>query len=312
MFLQSCIFILNAPCFVSNTCNSACRSSGSSFREVWIMKKLMLLMLALAACVWGEVFIKDSIHIVFPKYVANYLIDNEEECVLGFKPNGKMARPYMSPYGWCGGYVCNSILDTSVFFLEEEIGDNCYGFDYFFREKGVSTNGEECMVYSFYVLSDASHSLIDVIQDEFRRFQECGLFDITKGNLDSILSRMETVLVADKYHSTTYVTDCGNGNGCMQECLLTGPCFSSENTNMGDVIAKRNASISIPYSVDFVSRFAVENGYLIVPANLEFRKYALYDLSGRILRRGYLRNHMVIPRQPIILRVKDYGDVYLK
>lgn len=280
---------------------------------IWIMKKLMLLMLALVACVWGEVFIKDSIHIVFPKNVANYLIDDEEKCVLGSKPNGKPARPYMSPYGWCGGYVCNSILDTSVFFVEEEIGDNCYGFDYFFKEKGVSTNGEECMVYSFYVLSDASHSLLDVIQDEFGRFQECGLFDITKTDLDSILSKMEAALVADKYHSTTYVTDCGNGNGCMQECLLTGsPCFSSENTNMGDVLAKRNASISIPYHVDFAARITVENGQLLVPEGLESRAYMLYDLNGRTLRGGFLHNNMALPREPAILRVKDYGDVYLK
>ena len=280
------------------------------------MKKLMLLMLALAASVWGEVYIKDSIRIVFPQNIANYIGANEEECVLGFKSNGKTARLYMSPYGWCGGYLCNSILDTSVFFLEEEIVSNCFGYNDFFRDKGVSTDGKECMIYSFYILSDASHSLIDVIQDEFKRFQECEFFDLSKGKLDSILLEMEAVLsleLMNKYHSTTYVIDCGNGKGCMQECPLVGePCFSSEYTSMDDILAKRNASISIPYRMDFAARIAVENGRLRVPTSLESRAYMLYRLNGSVLRSGHLRNNMALPREPSILRVKDYGDVFLK
>lgn len=287
------------------------------------MKKLMLLMIALATCVWGEVFIKDSIRIVFPQDISlENIWQASEECFLeiaydkerGYK-KAKQARIFMNDLN-CYSDVCSSILDTSVFFLEEEIVSNCFGYNDFFRDKGVSTDGKECMIYSFYILSDASHSLIDVIQDEFKRFQECEFFDLSKGKLDSILLEMEAVLsleLMNKYHSTTYVIDCGNGKGCMQECPLVGePCFSSEYTSMDDILAKRNVSISVPYRMDFAARITVENGRLRVPTSLESRAYMLYGLNGRVLRSGLLRNNMALPREPSILRVKDYGDVYLK
>ena len=276
------------------------------------MKKLMLLMLALAACVWGEVFVKNSIHIVFPQDITNYLSANEEECFLGFKANGKPARPYMNGYGGCVDDVCSSILDTSVFFMEElyEEGDRCrYGFDYY-------SGDVTCSIFYFYMFSDATHSLMDVIRDEFSRFQECGYFDITKPKLDSIFSDMDSVLVPElekERHYSAYVTKCENASGCMTNCPNVGLCFiRTDETSIDYILAKRNASISIPYHVDFTARITVENGRLLVPEGLESRAYMLYGLNGRALRGGLLHNNMALPREPAILRVKDYGDVYLK
>lgn len=275
------------------------------------MKKLMLLMLALAACVWGEVYIKDSVRIVFPQNIANYLGANEEECFLGFKPNGKTVRPYMNRYGSCVDDVCSSILDTSIFFMHEEVeeGDGCrYGFDYY-------SEGTDCLFYYFYVLSDATHSLMEVVRDEFKRFQECGVFDISSERLDSILSDMDSLVpkLEEKHLYAAYVTDCGDGLGCLSDCYKTGPCFlQSKNTSIYEILEKRNSQTLIPYHVDFAARITVENGRLLVPEGLESRAYMLYSLNGRVLRGGLLHNNMALPREPAILRVKDYGDVYLK
>ena len=280
---------------------------------IWIMKKLMLLMLALVACVWGEVFIKDSIRIVFPQNITNYLDANEEECFFGRLPNGKVARIFTNGYGTCYGDVCSSVLDTSAFFIEET--SNNHLFIRYFENKGVNAD-EEIPVFSFYVFSDATHSLMDVIHDEFKRLQECGYFDISGEKMDSIFYGMDSILVPeldDKYHLEYYVTDCGDGISCMDRCPVTGgPCHWSENTSIYEILAKRNASISIPYHVDFTARITVENGRLLVPEGLESRAYMLYDLNGRTLRGGFLHNNMALPREPAILRVKDYGDVYLK
>lgn len=278
---------------------------------IWIMKKLMLLMLALVACVWGEVFIKDSIHIVFPQNIANYLGADDEKCFFGQLPNGKPARLYMNDYGGCVNDVCSSILDSSVFFMHEEVeaGDGCrYGFDYY-------SKGSDCLDFYFYILSDATHSLMDVISDEFKRFQECGLFDISSERLKSILSDMDSLVPKqeENHNYEAYVTDCGDGSGCLSDCYKTGPCFwLSEETSLNEILKKRNAQTSIPYHVDFAARITVENGRLFVPEGLESRAYMLYDLNGRVLRGGFLHNNMALPREPAILRVKDYGDVYLK
>ena len=278
------------------------------------MKKLMLLMLALVACVWGETFIKDSIRIVFPHNITNYLDANEKECFFGRLSNGKVARIFTNGYGTCYDDVCSSVLDTSIFFLEEDEERDC-GFSLYFIYKGVNASSERT-AFSFYALSDATHSLLEVIHDEFKRFQECGYFDISSEVMDSILSDMDSVLIPglnDKLHKDYYVTDCGNGTGCMEWCPLSGdPCYWSKYTSIYEILEKRNAQISIPYHVDFAARIVVDNGRLHVPEGLESRAYMLYDLNGRVLRRGQLHNNMVLPRESAILRVKDYGDVYLK
>lgn len=282
------------------------------------MKKLMLLMLALAACVWGEVFIKDSIHIVFPQKISlDKIYEVNEECFLeeaydkerGYKKT-KQARVFANDLN-CYADVCSSVLDTSVFFLEEdEISD--YGFNDYFFYKGVDSSANS-MIYSFYALSDATHSLMEVIRDEFKRFQECGYFDVSSEVIDSILSDMDSVVESSKYHWDAYLTDCGNGAGCMDDCpLVGGPCFWSGRTSLSEILKKRNSQASIPYRMDFAARVAVENGRLRVPASLESRAYMLYGLNGRVLRSGQLRNNMALPREQSVLRVKDYGDVYLK
>jgi len=288
---------------------------------IWIMKKLMLLMLALAACVWGEVFIKDSVRIVFPQ---NICLDNvwqaNEECFLEKAYDKernymkmKQARIFMNDLN-CYGDVCSSILDTSIFFLEEE-REFDYGFGRYFIDNGVNTDGESS-VFAFYALSDATHSLMEVVRDEFKRFQECGYFDISSEEMDSILSDMDSILMPEldgKFHEDYYVTDCGKGTGCMEWCPITGPvCHWSKYTSIYEIIEKRNSQTSIPYHVDFAARITVENGRLLVPEGLESRAYMLYGLNGRVLRGGLLHNNMALPREPAILRVKDYGDVYLK
>lgn len=282
------------------------------------MKMLMLSLFALTVCGWGEVFVKDSIHVVFSKNILNPSWVADDECYVE-KPYNKenpyhkkdSPRIFLNDFN-CVNDVCSSILDSSVFFMEElyEEGDRCrYGFDYY-------SGDTNCSIFYFYMLSDATHSLMDVIRDEFRRFQECGYFDVTKEKLDSIFSDMDSILVPElekERHYSAYVTECEGSSGCMTNCPNVGPCFIPTNgTSIDYILAKRNASISISYSVDFASRLAVEKGYLVVPANLEFREYTLYNLGGRVLRRGYLRNHMALPHQPVILRIIDYGDVYLK
>ena len=155
------------------------------------------------------------------------------------------------------------------------------------------------------------YGLIDLSINILLQIYSC-FKDIKKTFLDRISDLTESELDG-KFHEDYYVTDCGKGTGCMEWCPITGPvCHWSKYTSIYEIIEKRNSQTSIPYHVDFAARITVENGRLHVPEGLESRAYMLYDLNGRVLRRGQLHNNMVLPRESAILRVKDYGDVYLK
>lgn len=60
------------------------------------------------------------------------------------------------------------------------------------------------------------------------------------------------------------------------------------------------------------ARIVAENGRLNVPADLEGRSFMLFNLNGRVLRKGELRNNMALPREPAVLRIKGVGDMFLK
>lgn len=283
------------------------------------MKKVFFLMLALTCLIRAEVVLEDEIHIVFPQNISNLDIVSDEEGLLecasyrGTNFDSKSARSFSDYFGFCVEDVCSSVLDSSIFFYESNY---CWGFDGYFRSMGMEVAENECLIYDFFVFSDAKHSVMDVIRDEFTHFQKCHYFNISEEKLDSILFDMEQILapaLKQNRHKPAYLTNCENNTGCMMNCQKTGNCLDViSETSIEQILASRNSTDVFPYRMDFTARLRVENGFLVAPAELEGRTFSIFGLDGRVLRRGELRNNMPLPHQPAVLRVEGFGSIYLK
>lgn len=287
------------------------------------MKKILSLMLALTCAVCAEVTIKERIAVVFPivydpENAYNIIYDTLDCRKYMSLEKNETGRSYLDSWGWCGDDVCSSVLDSSVFLLEHTHCGDDYTTDVLWRN-GYEIHDGECTTYEFVSFSDATHSLAEVVMDELRHFQRCRYLDITDERMDSILADMERLvppaleIKRPWLVENIYITDCENRAGCMEKCDATGGCFEYIfYTNIEKILAARNGTESLPYRMDFAARIAVENGRLVVPADLIGRSFVLFNLNGRVLRKGELRSDMVLPHEPAVLRVKGYGDMYLK
>lgn len=169
-------------------------------------------------------------------------------------------------------------------------------------------------------LSDATHSLVDVIRDELLHFQECNYISTAKDNLDSTLNeldnRLTPLLHRENLDLTSYIVrcerDCFSPNFCLIEKNTLLVEFDLINENIDSILAVRNAPQSFPYRMDFAANVRMENGRLVVPREFENREFVLLNLNGRILRRGKLRNNMLLPHEPTVLRIQGAGEVLLK
>lgn len=283
------------------------------------MKKWICALLMLTGCVWAEVTIDDGIVVVFPNDIGNtdYRFNAEDsvECMKYMDMGGeKSARAYKGEYGWCVSDVCSSVLDSSIFFLES---NTCGTFEDFFWNHGFEVYDGDCFTYEFIALSDATHSVVDVAIDELKHFQKCGYFDISDEKMDSIVKEMEQGMIPKtkrNFGRNIYVADCGDGSGCVASCDHTGGCFGDiyYSSSIKNVLVARNATDALPYRMDFAARIVAENGRLNVPADLEGRSFVLFNLNGRVLRKGELSNNMALPREPAVLRIKGVGDMYVK
>lgn len=254
------------------------------------MKKIVLLMLVIAGSLWAEVEIERFLKVKIPYDFFSDYCGSEASSLLPESCKIYIDKRFVSPISWCSDYVCNSVLDSRIFF---SFYDGSMSSDYY--------------VLQYYVFSGATVSLIDVIRDEFTNFQRCNFLCTSDEKLDSLFNEMDRSLAPGlQTKLNLYEIDKKTHEG-----RLT---YSSYDVygNIYDVLDSLNASQSVPYGVYFAAGVRAENGRLVVPQGLEGREFLLLNLKGRALRKGNLRNNMLLPREPSILRVKGTGDVYLK
>lgn len=193
--------------------------------------------------------------------------------------------------------VASSALDTNILVLENDID---------FSPKA----------FVFRKFPNATHSLIDAIKTEFRIYQECNYIRVSEDELEEMFKEMDTELVPEIQKEQTklcifYYTPNLKPKSQMIRCSGDGSLWCLEEYIIENVY-NTYLTQSLPYRMDFAARLRAENGFLIVPADLEGQAFSIFNLNGRVLRKGELRNNMPLPHEPTILRVKGYGDMYLK
>ncbi|PWJ62299.1 MULTISPECIES: hypothetical protein [unclassified Fibrobacter] len=129
------------------------------------MKKILLVILVIAASLFAQVKIDRGVDAVFPRELWNFEeYSRTEDCQTYLRLEN--ADDSLGCFNR-ENVVCQSLLDSSVFF-------------YWSQAWTSEANGY------FYHLSDATHSILDVIMDEFRHYHDCGLIVATETGMDSI------------------------------------------------------------------------------------------------------------------------------
>jgi hypothetical protein len=246
------------------------------------MKKLFILLLAMASFVWAEIKIEMPVRIEF---IPNELFDFDKmkDC---------------SKYGYrFDGVVHPSVLDSNVL----------YGWV------------DDDVDVEFYVLSGATHSWREVFEDVFSHYQKCGGIVADDSTYKDIFTTIDSVLVPEieKYlqsngkYSKALILD--YSQGIMLDWNVGGPFDFELWKNALDSVNARNAAISsiapIKYKLETIR---VQNHQLIVSPKLIGRKFVLFDVNGHELRRGTLQNNMSLPAYPTVIKIQGFGTRLLK
>lgn len=281
------------------------------------MKKTLLLLLVAASSILAKVELYQEVVIELPTdlweeyspmygYLSSYYKDEElkQECLTYFGDN---TTSNGRNFGKCYDGVCQSIIDSNILFY---IHYECY----------LSTYEKGCFAFAVYVLSGATHSVMDVVRDELKHYQKCEY--IVKDNLllDTLLNEMDTLIY--DYRDRYYETILSNKN-CQENQHLCTPSFSeiqfylpfypsyTNETNIYDYIDKLNGKTSIPYSIDFSAQLHIEGDRLVVPQELVGKRFEIIDFKGRLQSKGLLQNNMQLPHTKAILRIQGVRSMLL-
>lgn len=166
--------------------------------------------------------------------------------------------------------VCQSLLDSSVFFYWHQ------------------TWTSEAHGY-FYHLSDATHSILDVIMDEFRHYRDCGLIVATEAGMDSI----EFILKRDLQPALDSITfDIGYFFMYSYERSLEGssrPAFTNvgelpvpQSDYVDSVVKARNGE-SLTIHLHFLQKkLSVKGVVRKFPVPLVWRDGTYFHVNGRL------------------------------
>ena len=253
------------------------------------MKKIFVLLFAIATIVWAEIKIEMAIRIKnLPEDVFDFdsWDENPDVCV---------------NFGcWGENFFCPSILDSNIL----------YGWAY---------TGSDI---EFYVLTDAAHSWRETFEDELNRYRKCwkGVADDSTYNL--IFAKIDSILIPEinkrlqdeKKNRILLVYD--HRMGWISQAEIAIPGGGSDLDFIGfasDTVKARNAAISsiVPFKYKFET-IRVQNRQLTVSPKLLDRQFTLFDVNGHELRRGTLKNNMQLPAYPTVIKIQGFGTRSLK
>lgn len=258
------------------------------------MKNLLILLLVLASLASAEIKIELTVRIDFSKEMLDYgnIDEKSEECVNFFNKQVR-SNDYGTTCGSAG--LCKTMLDSNILFGIAE--SYYYGVEY-------------------YVLTGATHSLREVVEDEFSHYKKCNGFTGNDSIYSSIFKKIDSVLVPalDKYSQNkrdyTYSIVYDHEQGRIME--YSGRYLEYPEIAQ-DSVDTRNATASIVGQNRFCHKSVrVQNRRLMVPEELSGRPFALFDVNGHALRQGTLKNNMEIPAFPTIIKIQGFEAKLLK
>ena len=262
------------------------------------MKKILILTLVAVATLWAEIQIEMIVRIDFQKEMFSYdSIDEEsEECAKFFEKHVST-----TPSGnTCGsGGLCKTALDSNILF----------GWSYYyFSEQSAE----------YYVLTGATHTLRDAIEEDFLHYKNCKGFIGDDSVFNSIFTRIDSILVPaindslqkNEYSTRHFIFDYTSGE--MLGLIVPGPSFEFSDYAL-DTVKARNAAISSIVPAKYkLETIRVQNRRLTASPKLLGREFTLFDVNGHELRCGTLQNNMQLPAYPTVIKIQGFGTRLLK
>ena len=255
------------------------------------MKKLFILLLALASIVWAEIKIEMPISIkFFPGAMFDFYFDSWGKNCRDFVCLGEDSRGVER-------FVCPIVLDSNILY-------------------GMPSDD----IVEFFVLSGATHSLREIFEDELNRYRKCGIFVVDDSIYNDILKKIDSVLVpeTEKYlqsngkYSKYLIYDSYQERVTDFPPGTPGPVFEFYDYAMKIVNARNAAISSIAPAKYKLESIRVQNHQLSVSPELLGRKFTLFDVNGHELRRGTLQNNMQLPAYPTVIKIQGFGNKLLK
>jgi hypothetical protein len=257
------------------------------------MKKILVVFLTLVSILWAEIKIEMAVRIDFPNEMFSYdfIDEKSEECAKFFE------KHVTTTYGnTCGsGGLCKTALDSNILF----------GWSYhMFSEQSIE----------FYVLTGATHTLRDAIEEDFLHYKNCNGFTGDDSSYNSIFTRIDSILVPEinkrlqdeKKNRILLVYD-----HRVRQAEIAIPGGGSDLEFIGfasDTVKARNAAISsfVPFKYQ-LEAIRVQNHRLTASPKLLGREFTLFDVNGHELRRGTLQNNIRLPAYPIVIKIQGFG-----
>ena len=261
------------------------------------MKKIFILSFVAIATLWAETKIEVAVRIDFPNEMFSYdfIDEKSEECAKFFE------KHVTTTYGnTCGsGGLCKTALDSNILF----------GWSYYYCEQSIE----------YYILSGATHTLRDAIEEDFLHYKNCNGFTGDDSSYNSIFTRIDSILVPEinkrlqdeKKNRILLVYD-----HRVRQAEIAIPGGGSDLEFIGfasDTVKVRNAAISsfVPFKYK-LEAIRVQNHRLTASPKLLGREFTLFDVNGHELRHGTLQNNMQLPTYPTIIKIQGFGTRLLK
>ena len=260
------------------------------------MKKILVLTFVAVATLWAEVKIEMIVRIDFLDEMISYdfIDEKSEECVNFFEKHVTTTCG-----NTCGsGGLCKTALDSNILF-------------------GLSYHYFSVQSIEFYVLTGASHTLRDAIEEDFLHYKNCNGFTGDDSVYNSIFTGIDSVLVPAINKCEKGTIDCAliyDHSRFRMLGLSAGGSPPYEFHEFAiDTVKARNAAISgiapVKYKLETIR---VQNRRLTVAPKLLGSEFTLFDVNGHELRRGTLQNNMQLPTYPTIIKIHGFGTQLLK
>ena len=261
------------------------------------MKKILVVFLTLVSILWAEIKIEMAVRIDFPNEMFSYdfIDEKSEECAKFFE------KHVTTTYGnTCGsGGLCKTAIDSNILF----------GWSYYYCEQSIE----------YYILSGATHTLRDAIEEDFLHYKNCNGFTGDDSSYNSIFTRIDSILVPEinkrlqdeKKNRILLVYD-----HRVRQAEIAIPGGGSDLEFIGfasDTVKARNAAISsfVPFKYK-LEAIRVQNHRLTASPKLLGREFTLFDVNGHELRRGTLQNNIRLPAYPTVIKIHGFGTRLLK
>jgi hypothetical protein len=259
------------------------------------MKKLLVPLFILATIAWAEIRIEMIVRIDFQNEMISYdfIDEKSEECAKFFE------KHVTTTYGnTCGtGGLCKTALDSNILF----------GLSYYyFSEQSVE----------YYVLTGATHTLRDAIEEDFLHYKNCKGFTGNDSVFNSIFTRIDSVLIPAINKCLSGKSDCAfvydHSQARMLGLIVGSPIYEFQKIAI-DTVKARNAAISSIFPAKYkLETIRVQNHRLTASPKLLGREFTLFDVNGHELRRGTLQNNMQLPAYPTVIKIQGFGTELLK